>query len=196
VLAATSAAPGAGAGLIPSGSALFQMLLAVHIPAGLTCVVAGATAALSPKRHGRHPRFGTIYYWALAVVAATATALAALRWPQDADLLILGTLSFGAATVGRTARRHHRRWRRPWRWSQWRWAGWVAPHITGMGASYILLLVAFYVDNGKNLPVWQDLPHVTYWLLPSAIGLPLVARALLRYRDRRLPQGRPSQQQP
>ena len=51
-----------------------------------------------------------------------------------------------------------------------------------MSASYILLLTAFYVDNGKNLPVWQRLPHLAYWLVPSAVGLPLVARALARYR--------------
>ena len=30
-------------------------------------------------------------------------------------------------------------------------------HITGMGTSYVLLLTAFYVDNGKNLPLWRDL---------------------------------------
>ena len=51
-----------------------------------------------------------------------------------------------------------------------------------MSASYIVLLIAFYLDNGKNLPLWQDLPHLTYWLLPTAIGIPFVARALLRYR--------------
>ena len=28
-----------------------------------------------------------------------------------------------------------------------------------MGASYILLLTAFYVDNGKNLPLWRELPE-------------------------------------
>ena len=51
-----------------------------------------------------------------------------------------------------------------------------------MSASYILVLTAFYDDNGKHLPVWQYLPHQTYWLLPSAVGLPLIARALARYR--------------
>jgi hypothetical protein len=39
---------------IPPGSTAFH-LLAVPIPAGLTCMVRGATAALSPKRPGRHP---------------------------------------------------------------------------------------------------------------------------------------------
>jgi hypothetical protein len=41
-----------------------------------------------------------------------------------------------------------------------------------MSASYVLLLTAFYVDNGKHLPVWRSLPHLAYWLLPSAVGLP------------------------
>ena len=48
-----------------------------------------------------------------------------------------------------------------------------------MGLSYILMLVAFYVDNGKQLPLWKDLPHFTYWLIPMAVGIPLIIRALL-----------------
>jgi hypothetical protein len=51
----------AGQGLIPPGSTSFHLLLAVHIAAGLTCVVTGAIAALSPKRPGRHPCLGTLY---------------------------------------------------------------------------------------------------------------------------------------
>jgi hypothetical protein len=167
------AGQGQVAGLIPPGSTGFHLLLAVHIAAALTCVVTGAAAALSPKRPGRHPRLGTLYYRSLTVVVASAAWLAALRWPQDAYLLVLGSLSFAAATLGRTARR------RRWRWQRWRWVG---LHLTGMGTSYVLLLTAFYVDNGKHLPVWQRLPHLAYWLLPSAVGLPLVARALARYR--------------
>ena len=167
------ASQGQAAGLIPPGSTTFHLLLAVHIAAALTCVVTGAVAALSPKRPGRHPRLGTLYYRSLTVVVASAAWLAALRWPQDAYLLALGILSFAAATLGRTARR------RRWRWQRWRWIG---LHLVGMSASYILLLTAFYVDNGKHLPVWKSLPHLAYWLLPSAVGLPLVTRALTRYR--------------
>ncbi len=147
----TSQAQGAGVGggLIPSGgSTVFHLLLAVHIPAGLTCVVTGAVAALSPKRHGRHPRFGTVYYWALSVVFVTAAALAVLRWPQDAYLLVLGTLSFGAASIGRAARRHYRQFQPRWH----RWMGWVGPHITGMGVSYILLLVASTSTTARTCP--------------------------------------------
>jgi hypothetical protein len=57
----------------------------------------------------------------------------------------------------------------------------VRLHITGMGGSYILLLTAFYVDNGKNLPLWKELPPITYWLVPGAVGLPIIADALLRH---------------
>src|SRR4030095_5912479 len=108
------ASQGHTAGLIPPGSTTFDLLLAVHIAAALTCVVTGAIAALSPKRPGRHPRLGTLYHRSLCVVVASAAWLAALRWPQDAYLLALGTLSFAAATLGRTARR------RRWSWRRWR----------------------------------------------------------------------------
>jgi hypothetical protein len=51
-----------------------------------------------------------------------------------------------------------------------------------MSASYILLLTAFYADNGQHLPIWRAMPHLAYWLLPSAVGLPIIPRALARYR--------------
>jgi len=49
-----------------------------------------------------------------------------------------------------------------------------------MGFSYILMLTAFYVDNGKNLPLWKELPQIAFWLLPAALGIPLVLRTLLK----------------
>ena len=113
--------PGQAAGLIPPGSTAFHLLLVIHITAALTCGIAGAIAALSPKRPGRHPRLGTLYDRSLWVVVASAAGLAALRWPQDAHLLALGTLSLAAATLGRTARR------RRWQWQRWRWIGCTSP---------------------------------------------------------------------
>lgn len=53
--------------------------------------------------------------------------------------------------------------------------------LVGMGISYVVLLTAFYVDNGKNLPLWRDLPSIVFWLLPAAIGVPFVVRALWRH---------------
>lgn len=159
----------AAAGIVvPCDSATFLAVLAIHIPFGITCVIAGAVAMLSRKEHGRHPTFGTIYYWSLLVVFVSASMMATLRWADDYYLFILGTLSFAAASFGRMARRR-------------RWPGWVRLHISGMGLSYILLLTAFYVDNGKFLPLWKELPAITYWILPSAVGLPLIVNALLHH---------------
>lgn len=30
----------------------------------------------------------------------------------------------------------------------------------------------------KNLPLWKELPSVTYWLLPGGIGMPIIVRAV------------------
>ena len=153
---------------IPSTSPTFLTIVGLHVAVGLVCVVAGAIAMLSPKRSGRHPTFGTIYYWSLVAVFVSATALSVMRWAENYHLFILGVLAFASAFLGRAARR------RPW-------VGWAKPHIAGMGLSYILLLTAFYVDNGKSLPLWKELPPIAYWLVPAVVGLPLIIRALLRH---------------
>ena len=145
---------------IPSTDPAFLTVVGVHILLGLACTVAGVIAMLSPKREGRHPRYGTIYFWCLVGVFLTAAGLAVVRWTEDYHLFVLGALSLTAACLGRQARRQ-------------RWRHWVRLHITGMGASYVLLLIAFYVDNGRNLPVWRDLPEIAFWVLPSAIGIPI-----------------------
>ena len=151
---------------IPSTNPAFLTVVGAHVLLGLACVIAGAIAMLSQKRAGRHPRNGTIYFWCLAGVFLSAAGLAAVRWAQDYHLFVLGAFAFAAAYLGRRAR-------------QDRWRHWVGLHITGMGSSYVLLLIAFYVDNGKSLPIWKELPPVAYWLLPAAVGIPIIVRALL-----------------
>jgi hypothetical protein len=153
---------------IPSDSPVFLAALGVHVLFGLSCVVAGVVAVLSRKRPGRHPKFGTIYYYCLSIVFASATVLSAMRWAEDYHLFILGTLSFATASLGRMALR--RRWRNQ-----------IRLHISCMGVSYILLLIAFYVDNGKDLPLWNKLPQFAFWVLPAAAGIPFIVRALLRH---------------
>jgi hypothetical protein len=68
---------------------------------GIAGTVTGAVAMLSPKRAGRHPRYGSIYYWCLAGIFLTATGLAVARWAEDYHLFVLGAMSFGAACFGR-----------------------------------------------------------------------------------------------
>jgi len=152
---------------VPSSDPVFlALVVGIHIPLGLACVVFGAIAMTSEKQRGRHSSCGKLYYWCLLALFASATVLSILRWYENYHLFVLGALSFASAWLGRTALRR-------------RWRNWL--HITGMGFSYILMLIAFYVDNGKQLPLWKDLPHFMYWLLPLAAGIPLVIRALLKH---------------
>ena len=131
--------------VIPSDSPLFLGILAVHVPLGLACVITGLVAMFSRKGRGRHADYGSIYFWCLLAAVATATALAAMRWSEDYPLFVLGALSLGCAWAGRRAAQRGGR-------------AWVTLHILGMGSSYTLMLIAFYVDNGPQLPGWRSLP--------------------------------------
>lgn len=153
---------------IPSSSPVFLGIVAVHVAAGLTCTLAGIVAMLAPKRTGRHPSAGKVYYWSLMVVFLSMAALSILRWPANTHLLVLGVLSFAAGAVGRMAKRRL-------------WPGSLRAHATGMALSYILLLTAFYVDNGPHLPIWRSLPAVAHWLLPSIVGFPILIWTLTRH---------------
>lgn len=161
--------PTAVAGIpLPSDAPWFLALIAVHVAAGLVAVVAGALAMLSPKAAGRHPRAGTVYFWALGLVSLTMAVVVIWRWPVDTNLGLLGLLAFGTAAAGRRARRRAR-------------TGWRCVHIPCMSVSYIALLTAFYVDNGPHLPLWNRLPPLAFWLLPVAAGGPLTAFVWLRH---------------
>jgi uncharacterized membrane protein len=153
---------------IPSTDPVFLAIVGIHILFGLAAVIAGAVAMLSNKGRGRHSGFGTVYFWCLFGVFATMSALSFIRWAADYHLFVVGALSFATANFGRTAAR--RRWRQ-----------WPRLHLTGMGTSYILMLTAFYVDNGPNLPLWRELPDLAFWVLPSAVGAPLILYALYRH---------------
>jgi hypothetical protein len=156
---------------IPDDRPVFLAFLGVHIVAGLWCVVTGALAASAGKRRGRHPRAGRLDLGGLFVLLGSLTVLSILRWPATVHLLVIGLVSTAAATVGFLARR--RRWHR-----------WLPLHAVGMSLSYVGLLTGFLVDNGPLLPVWRQLPHVLHWTLPTLIGVPLLVRALARYRHR------------
>ena len=157
---------------VGSAAPAFLAVLAVHVLAGLTAVIAGAIAALARKGSPRHIRAGCWYYRAITVVFATAAVLAAMRWAQDWHLLALGAVAFTAATIGYLHRRRHR-------------PG-DTGHIAGMGIGYTAMLTAFYVDNGPHLPLWNRLPALAFWLLPSAIAAPLIIRAIARARNARI----------
>ena len=156
---------------VGSTTPVFLAVLAIHVLAGITAVASGAIAAIARKGSPRHVRAGRLYYRAISAVFATAAILAAMRWRQDYYLFILGAVAFTTATIGYQHRRRH--------------LPGDTGHIAGMGTAYIALLTAFYVDNGPHLPLWDRLPRLTFWLLPAAIGAPILARAIIRARRAR-----------
>jgi|SRR5689334_3727343 len=158
----------------PDAGPVFAVALAGHVAAGLTAIVSGALAATAAKRPGRHPRAGRVYLWALAGVAATATVLAAIRWHHDAHLFAIAMTAAGLGGYGFRARRHPT-------------PGWPVRHAVGMGGSYIALFTGFYVDNGPFLPLWNRLPHLAYWLLPTLVGAPLIRLGIRRFTRGRHP---------
>jgi uncharacterized membrane protein len=153
---------------IASTTAIFLVFLGVHVAAAVAAIVSGIIAMLARKGTGRHPRAGRWYLGAILTVFGTACVLASFRWPDDLPLVIVGGISAIAALYGFLFRRLHR-------------PG-AIPHILAMCISYIAMLTAFYVDNGPHLPIWNLLPPLTFWFLPSIVGVPLLARAIRRTR--------------
>lgn len=152
---------------IPFDGWLFLSILVIHVFCGIVCIIAGLVAMLSKKGIGGHSKAGAVYFWVLWIVFGTAILMAIARWEDDYHLFILGSITFMSAVIARKSVRK-------------KWQHWPLFHICGMGTSYIFLLIAFYVDNGRFLPIWKDLSPLAYWLLPVAVGAPILIRALLK----------------
>jgi uncharacterized membrane protein len=155
---------------VPDEGPLFLVTVLIHIAAGLSSVIAGVVAMLSRKGGRIHIGFGRVYLAGIITLFATMLVLATIRWPHDTHLAVIGLVALVAVAIGFVNRRRH---------GSDRW------HIVAMGVSYIAMLTAFYVDNGPFLPVWNLLPDWAFWLLPSVVGAPLIARALAVRRKRR-----------
>ena len=147
-----------------TGVPLDRVIVFIHVPAGALAALAGAGAMLAPKGGSVHRWCGRAYLRALVVLTVTGLALAAIRGPGFAHLGALGVIAALLGIVGYAARR----------------TPVASTHIACMGASYIAMLTAFYVDNGPKLPVWRELPPISFWFLPTLVGAPLIARAILR----------------
>jgi carbon starvation protein CstA len=154
--------------IIPDNSPLFLSFIGIHVAAALLCVISGIMAMVTNKANKRHPVYGTFYFQSLLIVFLTSILVSIIRWPLDNHLLVLGTFSFLLAFAGRLVQQST--WKNRVRW-----------HLAGMSGSYIILLTVFYVDNGKNLPLWKLLPEITYWALPALVGIPIATYALLHH---------------
>ena len=152
--------------VIPSADPIFLSVVGAHVLLGLGCVVSGFAAMLATKGRGYHSTFGTMYYWFMCGTFLTMATLAFMRWSEDYVLFVLGAMAFVLVALGRFARSYGLSLR---------------VHATSMASSYVVLLTAFYVDNGKNLPLWRDLPVASFWLIPAAVGWPILLWVLARH---------------
>jgi hypothetical protein len=155
----------------------FFFPLVVHALAGLTTGIMGVMTFRLPKRKARHPRFGKRYLWAYTMVFLTATILSVQRWEADAYLFVLATIGYGFALGGYGARR----FRETPLVMRVLGKQWIMAHIMGMIGSYIVLWTAFSVDNAHLIPGLKQLPPLTFWVLPSLIGLPFMVLSISRF---------------
>ena len=139
------------------------VFISLHIPAGLIALTAGVVAMLSRKGAWWHRKAGVVYLFAIAVVASSAAGLVSTRGPQFNHLLMFAALAVVLAFGGYLMRQINQ-----------------GVHISGMGMSYVVLVTAFYVDNGHKLPFWNQFPEIVFWVGPLAIALPIIIRALWR----------------
>ncbi len=154
---------------VGSTAPAFLAFLALHVTAGLTAMITGATAALARKGSPRrHPALAAGTTGRSPPCSPPLSAWPSCAGRKDYYLVIIGAATFTAATIGYLHRRLHR-------------PGDLG-HIAGMGIAYAAMLTAFFVDNGPHLPLWDRLPALTFWFLPSAVAAPLIVRALIRYR--------------
>jgi hypothetical protein len=155
----------------------FLLPLIVHAWSGLATGVTGIMTFYAPKRRERHPRWGKRYLWAYTLVFLTATILSVQRWSADAYLFLLATIGYSFALGGYAARRFRRKsWMIRVLGKQW-----IIVHIVGMIGSYIVLWTAFYVDNAHLIPLLDQLPTLTFWVLPTLVGLPFIILSLSRF---------------
>jgi uncharacterized membrane protein len=155
-------------------------VIALHVGCGIVAVACGCGAMLTRKGSRRHRRLGRAHLLALAVLGGSAPVLAAVDWAHRWHLVVLGAVALASAAAGYCAVRLLR-------------PPHPIAHLVGMSSGYIAMLTAFYVDNGPRLPLWDQLPDLALWLVPSAVGAPLVVRAARRRRRGRVdvPAGRP-----
>lgn len=131
---------------------MHDVVLLVHIAAGVLGLAAAPVAALSRKAQGLHTAAGWAYQACTGALCSTTFVLVALDpslWPFVP--IAVGTQA--AATAGVVVRRR----RRP---------GWVPLHVQLLLGSYVSFVTAFTVNTVGGL---------AGWLVPVTVGSAVVA---------------------
>ncbi|WP_299039052.1 DUF2306 domain-containing protein [uncultured Pseudokineococcus sp.] len=137
---------------------LHTALLVPHVVAGGLGLLLGPVVMALPKRRDRHGLAGRVYVPVAVVMTTTALGLFALDPGRLWGLALIAAATLVTALSGASLAR-----RRP--------RGWVPAHIRLMGASYLSFVTAFLLTQ------WSS---PLAWILPTAVGTPLMALAVSR----------------
>ncbi|HTY80231.1 MAG TPA: hypothetical protein VMI34_20560 [Candidatus Bathyarchaeia archaeon] len=140
----------------------------LHVLAGTVALVVAPIALMTAKGGPAHRRWGKVYFWAMAVVAATAVAVA--YWRSILFLMLTAVFSFYAALSGyRVLFR-----KRPDRGERPTTLDWAAAGIT-MAASALLV----FLGITKPTPRFQELSTVA--IVFGCVGLSLSGLDVRRF---------------
>jgi len=153
---------------VPSVDPFFLAVVQFHILVGIICVVAGIAAMLSQKRRGRYSTFGTIYYWCLSVLVVSATGLSLVRWTENYHLFFLGALPHRG---DHRARRFAAKLAQPAQSAPCQHGPVIHSH-----ADRVLRR-----QWQEPTPVEGELPPWAFWVLPAAVGVPIIMYVMLRH---------------
>jgi hypothetical protein len=152
---------------------LRPFFLTLHILSGTAALVLGPLAlfAASRRRNNRE-RLLTAYVWAVFATCLTAAIVSLLDWSRLWWLIPVAVLSYLLALVGYVAVRRG-------------WPKWIGAH--GLGGSYIALWTALLVISVGDTSTTAE---IACWILPAAIGVPLIIRTHTGARaERPIPSG-------
>jgi len=140
----------------------------IHVLAGTLALVVAPIALVTAKGGPAHRRWGKVYFWAMAVVAATAVVVA--YWRSILFLMLTAVFSFYAALSGyRVLFR-----KRPDRGDGPKALDWAAAGIT-MAASALLV----FLGITKPTPRFQELSTVA--IVFGGVGLSLSGLDVRRF---------------
>ena len=188
-----------------------QTTLFIHAFAGGLALISGFAAILSKKGQKLHIKSGSIYFWSMMTVIVTAIIIALLR--DNSFLQSIAVFSFYLAFTGKRLLRYKKAISpKPIDWiissigfaaeapvllvfglflfsmsfqdlikmkrKKFVKNAWLFDHIGRMSGSFIATTTAFIVVNFSMTPAW------VLWLLPTAIGTPLIFRVSARWKKR------------
>jgi hypothetical protein len=139
---------------------LRAVFLVLHIASGAVALVMGPLALLAARRRdGNRATMLAAYHWTVLATCVTAAVVSVLAWARLWWLVPVAAVSYALVLVGYLAVRHG-------------WPAWVRAH--GLGGSYIALVTALLVVSVRGVSTPAE---VAAWILPAAIGVPLIVRA-------------------